>query len=89
MITVTRFTAPWCAPCRMLSPMFKQMEIDMPDITFETIDVDEQPEVASENGVRSVPTVLIHNSDNDKMISLVGANSKNSYLSAISEVTEV
>ncbi len=89
MITVTRFTAPWCAPCRMLSPMFKQMEIDMPDITFETIDVDEQPEVASENGVRSVPTVLIHNSDNDKIISLVGANSKNSYLSAISEVTEV
>jgi thioredoxin 1 len=69
--------------------MFKQMEIDMPDITFETIDVDEQPEVASENGVRSVPTVLIHNSDNDKIISLVGANSKNSYLSAISEVTEV
>lgn len=89
MITVKRFTAPWCAPCRMLSPMFKQMEIDMPDITFETIDVDEQPEVASENGVRSVPTVLIHNSDNDKMISLVGANSKNSYLSAISEVTAV
>lgn len=83
MITVKRFTAPWCAPCRMLAPMFKQMEQDMPDITFETIDVDEYPEQASENDVRSVPTVMIYNSDTGKTISLVGANSKTSYLSAI------
>lgn len=89
MITVTRFTAPWCSPCRMLAPIFKQMEIDRPDIKFETVDVDEHPTVASENGVRSVPTVLIHNSENDKVISLVGANSKTSYLNAISEVAVV
>lgn len=86
MITVTRFTAPWCAPCRMLAPIFKQMEVDRPDISFKTIDVDEYPEIASENGIRSVPTVMIHNSDNDKTISLVGANSKTLYLNAIEDV---
>ena len=86
MITVKRFTAPWCSPCRMLSPMFKQMEHDMPNITFETIDVDTSPELASEYGVRSVPTVLIHSSVTDKTVSLVGANSKAAYLSAMDEV---
>lgn len=83
MITVKRFTAPWCAPCRMLGPMFKEMEQNMTDITFETIDVDASPELASEHGVRSVPTVLIHNSITDKTISLVGANSKTAYLNAM------
>ncbi len=86
MITVKRFTAPWCAPCRMLGPMFKQMEQDMPDVKFETIDVDEFPEQASEQGVRSVPTVLVHSSTTDKTISLVGANSKTAYLNAMEAV---
>jgi len=86
MITVKRFTAPWCAPCRMLGPLFKQMETDMPDVKFETIDVDDEPITATLYNVRSVPTVLISNSENDKMLSLVGANSKVEYLNAIEAV---
>jgi thioredoxin 1 len=86
MITVKRFTAPWCAPCRMLAPIFKQMEIDMPDIKFETIDVDTNSEAAVEYNIRSVPTVFIINTDTDKYISLVGANSKHEYISAIESV---
>ena len=86
MITVTRFTAPWCAPCRMLAPMFKQMETDMPDTKFETIDVDEFPEMVSTHNIRSVPTVVVHNGDTGKTISLVGANSKTTYLNAITDI---
>jgi thioredoxin 1 len=70
----------------MLAPLFKQMEQDMPDITFETVDVDDDPEIALLYQVRSVPTVLISNSENDKILSLVGANSKVEYLNAIEAV---
>jgi thioredoxin-like negative regulator of GroEL len=58
----------------------------MPDITFETVDVDDDPEIALLYQVRSVPTVLISNSENDKILSLVGANSKVEYLNAIEAV---
>lgn len=84
MITLKRFTAPWCAPCRMLSPLFKQMEKDMPDITFETIDVDENPELATEYSIRSVPTVMIFKG-NDVVASLVGAGSRPEYLALIED----
>lgn len=84
MITVKRFTAPWCSPCRMLSPMFKQMENDITDVTFETIDVDENPLMAEMYSVRSVPTVLIFK-DEVKVASYTGATSKQDYLDLIEE----
>lgn len=84
MITLKRFTAPWCAPCRMLSPLFKQLEQDITDITFETIDVDESPELATEYSVRSVPTVMIFK-DDTVVASLVGAGSRPEYLALIEE----
>lgn len=84
MITVKRFTAPWCAPCRMLSPLFKQMEQDITDVTFETIDVDETPLMAELYSVRSVPTVLVYKNE-EKIGSYVGAGSKRDYLDLIEE----
>ena len=86
MITVKRFTASWCAPCKMLAPIFKQMQEEMPDITFETVDVDENPEEAEAYSVRSVPTVFIHNDENNKVIGLTGANPKTAYLNAMEAV---
>lgn len=84
MITVKRFTAPWCAPCRMLSPLFKQMEEDIKDVTFETIDVDENPLMAEMHSVRSVPTVLIYKNE-EKISSYIGAGSKKEYMDLIEE----
>lgn len=84
MITVKRFTAPWCAPCRMLSPLFKQMEQDMNDVTFETIDVGENPLIAEIYSVRSVPTVLIYKND-EQVGSYIGAGSKREYLDLIED----
>ncbi len=86
MITVKRFTASWCAPCKMLAPMFKQMQQELPDVEFKTFDIDEHPQEALLETIRSVPTVLISNSDNGKTISLVGANPKTAYLNAMEAV---
>jgi thioredoxin 1 len=82
MITVKRFTAPWCAPCRMLAPVLSGLATEYPDITFETIDVDLQPDVAEQHDIRSVPTVLILK--NDAVVdTIVGANAKQKYVDAI------
>lgn len=82
MVTVKRFTAPWCAPCRMLVPTFKQLEFEMPDVKFETIDVELNPELAKEYSVTSVPTVMIYNEE--KLVdTIIGATNKNKYIESI------
>ena len=85
MVTVKRFTAPWCAPCRMLAPVLKQLETELPDVKFEVVDVDEDPVQAEEYNIRSVPTVIIlHN--NEVRETIVGANPKKRYMEAITAI---
>ena len=57
-LVVKRFTASWCGPCRTLAPIVEQVRLSSPGVRFETIDVDEQPNVAVRYGVRSVPTMV-------------------------------
>ena len=54
------FWAEWCAPCRMLTPAFEKLaETYGNDISFAKVNVDELPEVASQYGIRSIPTLLL------------------------------
>lgn len=86
MITVKRFTAPWCAPCRMLAPAFKQIEFDMPEVNFETVDVELNPELAQEYNVKTVPTVMIYKEDT-LVETIIGANSKHKYIQSITSAS--
>ena len=56
---VKRFSASWCGPCRQLAPIMESVAQSMPDVVFQTIDVDENQPAAQQYGVRSVPTVVI------------------------------
>jgi len=58
MIKVKRFTAAWCGPCRQLAPIFEQFKTSFPNVSFETIDVDNSPEETQENFITSIPTVI-------------------------------
>ena len=54
------FWAEWCAPCRMMSPTFEKLAENYGDaISFAKVNVDELPEVASQYGIRSIPTLLL------------------------------
>lgn len=75
MAKVIRFTASWCVPCKKLAPIMKQLEEENKSVEFETIDIDENNELASEYGVRSIPT-LIFFKDDKEVDRLVGGNSK-------------
>ncbi len=53
------FWAPWCGPCRMLSPVVDKLSDELDDVKVCKINVDEQPELASAFGVMSIPTLVV------------------------------
>jgi len=58
MLTVKRYTATWCGPCKQLAPAFDALRSEMPEVQFQTIDVDQNRDEALEKGISSVPTVI-------------------------------
>jgi thioredoxin 1 len=67
------FWAEWCAPCRLLAPMFERLAANYgSEIGFAKVNVDELPEVASQYGIRSIPTLLLLR-EGEVMEELVGA----------------
>mgnify|MGYP003704313999 CR=1 FL=1 len=58
MLTVKRFTASWCQPCKQLAPIFSELQNEITDVEFQTIDVDANREAALEANVSAVPTVV-------------------------------
>ena len=73
------FWAPWCGPCRMVVPIVEEIAKERPDIKVGKINVDEQPELASQFGVMSIPTLVVMK--NGKIVDqAMGARPKNAIL---------
>ena len=54
------FWAPWCGPCRMVAPVVEELADDYDgQVKFVKLNTDENPMVASQYGIRSIPTLLI------------------------------
>ena len=69
------FWASWCGPCWMVSPIVDEIAAQRSDIKVGKINVDEQPELAAQFGVMSIPTLLVMK--NGKVVNqAVGARPK-------------
>ncbi len=66
MLKLLDFYAVWCAPCRMMDPIFEAV---LPDyegkVELERINVDENPQKAQEFGVMSIPTMVLMKDDKE------------------------
>ncbi len=56
------FWAPWCGPCRMISPMLEELAEEFGDkVKVVKMNIDENQAVAAQFGVRSIPTLMVFN----------------------------
>lgn len=74
--------ADWCGPCRMVSPVVDQIAEERPDIAVGKVNVDEQPELAAQFGVMSIPALLVFK-DGQAVNKAVGARPKEELLSLL------
>ena len=76
------FWAPWCGPCRMVSPIVDEIAEERKDILVGKVNVDEEMELAAQFQVMSIPTLVVLR--NGQVVSRpVGARPKDAILSLL------
>ncbi|MCX7955546.1 MAG: thioredoxin [Patescibacteria group bacterium] len=81
-VVVVDFYADWCGPCRMMAPIIDELSKEKKEVKFVKINVDENPELASQYQVFSIPTFVVFK--NGQVIhQFVGAKSKEDFLKEI------
>lgn len=87
MVTVKKFSAVWCGPCRALAPVMNEIKGNYSNVKFEEYDIDEYSEVTEKYAIRSVPTVIIER-DGVELQRFTGLSSKMAYVNAINEAVK-
>ena len=76
------FWAPWCGPCRMVGPVVDEIAAERADIKVGKINIDEEPELAMQFRVMSIPTLVVMKGG--KVVQqAVGARPKDAILSML------
>jgi thioredoxin 1 len=84
MITIKRYTAGWCGPCKALSPIMNEIQSEVNGVQFITIDVDQNRESAAQNNVSGVPTVILEK-NGQEVHRFTGVMPKQSILNLINQ----
>ena len=76
------FWAPWCGPCRMVSPIIDEIAAERPDIKVCKVNVDEEMDLARQYRVMSIPTLMVIQGGQVER-KMTGARGKDQILAAL------
>ena len=76
------FWAPWCGPCKLIAPIVEEIAEQNDSIVLGKINVDENPDLATEFGVMSIPTLIVMK-DGKPVNQAVGGRSKAAILAML------
>lgn len=71
------FWAPWCGPCKMLGPILEDLAQEVSNVKIVKINIDENLEVPSQLGIRSIPTMMLYKGG-ENIATKIGVLPKNS-----------
>jgi thioredoxin 1 len=78
-LSVVDFWAEWCGPCRMVGPIIEELSKDYEGkANIGKVNVDENPDIAAQFGIRSIPTILFIK-NGEVVDRLVGAAPKGTF----------
>lgn len=81
-VTFYDFWASWCGPCKIMTPIVKEIESEVKDVEFKEVNVDEDSATAAKYGVMSIPTFVVEK-DGKEVGRKIGVTSKQEILNLI------
>jgi len=84
MVTLKKFSAAWCGPCRALAPIINEVKGQFSNVVFEEYDIDTAFDEATKYGIRSVPTIIVEQ-DGVEVDRFAGMQAKLTYVNSLNE----